>query len=317
MTKCMALVLPLLLFASSVEAQTLLNIRFENDDFARHFERVGNGVALDALPDRKKCLAIDGAAGTLVLKPIQVKPLQKYKMTIRAAVDSKDTVESNDRIPEISIKTYGKAFSGYELNFFDVKGQEAAFRLYETVLIHSSGAIISRKFHDYIVVFYAPPKADTLRLKLRPQKNRLLIEGVKLEIENAEGTINCNPDFRYGELNPSGWVPHPEGRLYRCPDGKTVLKSGPSAHCAFFSVDDQSRYSFYCKGIGYDAKAGKATVSFYDEDGNSIGSTHLFWDKDMKDGATKESIKPPPGSVRAMVHVALVIFEEVRVTKDK
>jgi hypothetical protein len=317
MTMCLALLLFLFLFTSSVEAQPLLNIRFDNDEFAGHFERVGNGVALDALPDRKRCLALDGAAGSLVLKPIQVKPLEKYKLTIRAAVDSKDTVESNDRIPEFSKKTYGKAFSGYELNFFDPEGQEVAFRLYKTVLIRTSGEIISRNIHDYVTVFYAPPKADTLRLKLRPQKNKLLIEGVKLESENAEGTVNCNPDFRYGELNPSGWVPHPEGRLYRRPDGRTVLKSGPSAHCAFFSVDDQSRYSFYCKGIGYDAKAGKATVSFYDENGNSIGSTHLFWDKDMKDGATKESIKPPPGSVRAMVHVALVIFEEVRVTKDK
>jgi hypothetical protein len=37
----------------------------------------------------------------------------------------------------------------------------------------------------------------------------------------------------------------------------------------------------------------------------------------MKDGATKENIKPPPGSVRAMVHVVLVILEEVSVTKDK
>ena len=58
-------------------------------------------------------------------------------------------------------------------------------------------------------------------------------------------------------------------------------------------------------------------VPIKDENGNTIGSTHLFWDKDMKDGATKESLKPPPGSVRAMVHLALVIFEEVRVTKDK
>jgi hypothetical protein len=317
MTKCSAWVLLLFLAASSVEAQPLLNIRFDNDEFAGYFERVGKGVALDALPDRTKCLAIDGAAGSLVLKPIQVKSLQKYKLTIRAAVDSKDTVETNDRIPEISIKTYGKAFSGYELNFFDAKGQEAAFRLYNTVLIRTSGEIISNKVHDYIAVFYAPPKADTLRLKLRPQKNKLLIESVKLEIENAEGTINCNPDFRYGELNPSGWAPHPEGRLYRRPDGKTVLKSGPSAHGPFFSVDDRSRYSFYCKGTGYDAKAGKTTVSFYDEDGASIGSTHLFWDKDMKDGATKESIQPHPGSVQAMVHVALVILEEVRVSKDK
>jgi hypothetical protein len=317
MTKCLAWVLSLFLFASSVEAQPLLNIRFDNDDFAGHFERVGNGVALDALTDRKICLAIDGAAGSLVLKPIEVRPLQKYKLTIRAAVDSKETVENNDRIPEISKKTYGKAYSGYELHFFDAKGQEAAFRLHRTVLIRNSGEIISQKVHDYIAVFYSPPKADTLRLTLRPQKNKLLIEGVKLEIENAEGTINCNPDFRYGELNPSGWAPHPEGRLYRRPDGRTVLKSGPSAHCAFFSVDDQSRYSFYCKGTGYDAKAGKATVSFYDENGNSIGSTHLFWDKDMQEGATKESIKPPPGSAQAMVHVAIVILEEVRVTKDK
>ena len=37
--------------------------------------------------------------------------------------------------------------------------------------IRTSGEIIYRNIHDYVTVFYAPPKADTLRLKLRPQKN--------------------------------------------------------------------------------------------------------------------------------------------------
>ena len=53
MSKYLALVLFLFPAASSVGAQTVLNIRFDNENLARYFERVGNGVALDTLPDRK------------------------------------------------------------------------------------------------------------------------------------------------------------------------------------------------------------------------------------------------------------------------
>ena len=47
MTKCLASVLLLFLAASSGDAQPVLNIRFDSDDFARHFERVGGGERID------------------------------------------------------------------------------------------------------------------------------------------------------------------------------------------------------------------------------------------------------------------------------
>jgi len=315
MNKCLALVV--FLAASSAGAQPVLAVRFDNDKFAVHFERVVNGVALGVSPERKKCLVIDGTVRTLTLKPIAVKPLKKYKLTIRAAVDGKDTIENNDRIPEFSRMTGGRRFTGYAVTFLDKEGRETGLKLRGSRLVDNSGVIISRKINDFVHVFYSPPGVYKMRLDLMPRKNKLLIESIKVEVEKDEGTVNCNPDFRYGELNPSGWRPDFDGRLYRRPDGKTVLKSGYSASSPVFPVNDHSRYSFYCKGSSYEAKRGKATLHFYDENGGRKGSIHLFWADAMKDGATKKGVKPPPGTFQAQVIVSRAIFEELRVTKDK
>ena len=313
------LIMAIVLSAVPAGAQSVLDLTFGDGDSAGHFERVGKGVGLAVSPDGKPCVGIDGAVKSLALKPVTVKPLVKYKLTIRAAIDGKDTVESNDRIPELVTQTAGRGFAGYGLTFLDTEGQETGFILRKSSFVVNAGAIISGRVNNIVHVFYSPPKADKIRLTLRTGKNKVLIERIQLELENEEGTVNCDPDFRYGELCPSGWTWDSEGRLYRRPDGKTVLKSGTSAASPLFIVNDQSRYSFYCKGTAYDAKpeSGKATVSFYDENGVNLGTTHLFWAEAMKNGATKKGLKPPPGATQAKAGVERAIFEELRVTNDK
>jgi len=317
MNKYLPWVLVLFLAASYAGAQPVVDIRFTNNDSARYLERTGNGVTGGVSPDGKKCLQIDGAVASLALKPIPLKPMQKYKLTIRAAVDSKDTIESNDRILELSRMGGGRSFSSYAVTFLDKEGKKTGLIVRGTTFVGNSGVIISSKVNDFVHVFHSPPKVARMRLDLSPRKNKLFIESIKLEVEKDEGTINCNPDFRYGELNPSGWRPDYDGRLYRRPDGKTIMKSGYSASSPIFPVNDHSRYSVYCKGNSYEAKTGKTTLNFYDEKGGRKGSIHLFWADAMKDGGTKTGIMPPPGTFQAQVVVGHALFEELRVTKDK
>jgi hypothetical protein len=317
-------VLSLLLATASVNAQTVVDISFDSDNDVKHFESPVDGVALGKSPDQKNCLIIDGKVDAQPLKPIKVQPLKKYKLTMRAAIDAADTLETNDRLPEFSSVARSESFAGCDLHFSDKEGRNVFFELYgkdrfegTRKIKAESVNVVTRKLRDYVFVFYAPPMAETLHINLAPRKRTLLVERMVLEVEDAEGTVNCNPDFRYGELNLSGWRPDTEGRLFRRPDNTTVLKCGTAATSSVFVVDDELRYSFLCKGIGYDKKSGKVIVLFFDENGNELGHTHLFWDRDMQEGATKAGIRPIPGSKLAILKASLVILEKVIVTKDQ
>jgi len=314
--------LSLLLTAASVNAQTV-DISFDNDDFAKHFESAVEGVTLGKSADKKNCLIIDGQFDALALKPIKVQPLKKYKLTMRAAIDAADTIEINDRLPEFATVSRGNSFAGCEFHFLDTEGKNVFFtldgkdRFEGTRKIKAQSInVVTRKHHDYVFVFYAPPMAETLHINLTPRKRRLLVEKLSLEVEDAEGTINCNPDFRYGDFNLSGWSPGPEGRLFRRPNGTTVLKCGSASTSSVFLVDDELRYSFLCKGVGYDKKSGKVIVLFFDENGTELGHTHLFWDRDMQEGATKAALKPIPKSKMAVLKGSLIVLEKVMVTQD-
>lgn len=316
MSKYVALVL--LLATPAAWGQPVLDIKFGDGDSAPYFEKAARGVALGVSADGTKCLGMDGSVISLALKPVPVRPLEKYKLTIRAAVEGKDTMESNDRIADFARQTGGRTVAGYALTFLDAEGRQTGFILRGTALVANSGTILSGTINDVVQVFYSPPRANTMQLVLSPRKHKLLVESIRLEVEQNEGTVNCNPDFRYGELSPSGWSWDSEGRLYRRPDGKTVLKSGVSGNSPIFPVSDQSRYSFYCRGSAYEIKQefGNATVSFYDETGGNLGGMHLFWAEAMGEGAKKTQIKPPPGATQAQVNLRRVIFEELRVTED-
>jgi len=308
--------LSLLLATTSANAQSLLDITFDNDSGATQLEQAVGAVTWGTARDQS-CLVVDGNVAKQAFKPIAVQSLKKYILTIGAAVDDLDTIETNDRIAEIATKNRGHSFAECEMEFFDSSGKKTTFLLYGTIPMEAFGInIVSREFRDYVLVFYSPPGADTLQLSFSPRNRKLFIKSIRLAPETAEGTVNCNPDFRYGEFNASEWDPDSEGRLFRTPDKRTVLKCGYNSRSSFFAVDDDSRYSFLCQGTGYESEDGKVIVTFYDEVGNELGYTHLFWDKDMQEGATKTGIKPIPGSKLAMLQPSRIILEKVMVTKD-
>ncbi|QDT07322.1 hypothetical protein K227x_57490 [Rubripirellula lacrimiformis] len=306
----------LLLAVTSANAQSLLDITFNQSRDVTQFEPLTDGVTWGTARDQS-CLIVDAGVATQALKPIAVESPTKYKLTLRAAVDDSDTIETNDRIAEIMSKNGGRSFAECELDFFDSSGNKTTFLLYGSTAVDTSGiAIVSGEFRDCVFVFYAPPNADTLRLSLTPRKRTLYVQSLKLEPETTEGTVNCNPDFRYGQFNAGGWRPNSEGRLFKRPDNRTVMKCGSDSRSSFFPVDDESRYSFLCQGTGYGPISGKVIVTFYDEAGQELGYTHLFWDRDMQQGATKSGIQPIPGSKFAMLKPSRIILEKVMVTED-
>ncbi len=307
----------ILLTATTLKADPILDISFENDASLDQFESPGEGLTFEKDGEKSGYLSFDAKTGDQKMKPVPVASLRKYKLSIIGAVDSADTIEANDRIPEIIAANRGRGFARCELEFFDSEGNEATFLIYGRIPRRvDSIHFVSREMQKYVTVFYAPPQAETLRLTLGPKNRGLKLKKLVLESETAEDSVNCNPDFRYGPLNLSGWNPDTEGRLYLRPDGTTVLKCGYGAGSSMFAVDEETRYSFFCKGESYASTGGKVTVSFFDIAGNELGNTHLFWGKDMEDGATKSKIQPLPGSKLAQIKASRVILQEVKVTED-
>ncbi len=164
-------------------------------------------------------------------------------------------------------------------------------------------------------VFYTPDHTAEIQLELTPNRNQLFVEYFKLEPETAEGTVNANPDFRYGPLNPCGWAA--QTRFFRTPDGKTLAQCEYYNGSPFFLADGGNSYSYYIKGV--EAAPGNATVivAFYDEKGDKAGTTHLFHGNEVKNGAVRTGLKPPPGTFQAQVIATNMILSEWRVTRDQ
>ncbi len=302
------------LLALEVFAEATADIKFDSN------------AALDSiLKNSRKYVTISSQSGTshLLIGPnigyvkfntVPLSPKTKYKLTLRAYTDRTDCVESNNTALEFARSSYGRTYPEYVINIFDKAGKPLNLMLYGKIPIVYSAPIISRDAVDYVYVFYTPDAAAGMQLELRLNRNKLFIERFKLEKECSEGAINCNPDFRYGPLNPNGW--HTQTRFFQTPEGKTVAQCEYYNGSPFFLLDEHNRYSFYCKGIASGVGASSATVNFYNVKGIKIGTTHLFHGKDMKNGGKKSGLKLPPGTFQAQVVVTNTILSEWRVTKD-
>ncbi len=301
---------------ASLIAETSVDIKFDSDQAIKHLEAPGPGVTYGKILGGKSCLVLKSDVGSQAIRSIPVKPLQKYKMTIRAAVESAETIEANDRISKIMRMSRGKGFATCEVKFFNKDGHEVTFKLYGHTRGTAPVRIISQKAIDYVAVFYAPARAESLQILFEPRSRMLIVERVIVAPEVSEGTVNCNPDFRYGDFSLCGWNPGAEGGAFKLPNGATVLKCGEGGRGVRFPVDDSAKYSFHCKGTDYSDQGGKVMVSFYNSKGDQLGSTHLFWGKDMVKGGSKKNIQPLPGSTSAVISASKVILEYVKVTAD-
>ena len=199
MSKYLALVI---LLARRLPGATVLDIKFGDGDFAPILKSA-RGVALDVSP-MDEMSGMDGSVNSLALKPVPVKPLEKYKLTIRAAVEGKDTVESNDRIADFAKQTGGRTVAGYALTFLDAEGRQTGFILRGTALVANSGTILSGTINDVCNV-YSPPRANTMLRCSKPAQGQVVSKD-QLGSRAERRTVKTATVFRYGELSPSGGV---------------------------------------------------------------------------------------------------------------
>ncbi len=306
------ILISLLAFGALAEVPT--DIAFNSSAALDNIQKSSRGNVKIDKKSGSLCLLIGANAGSVKFNSLPLEPKTKYKLILRTSTDRADCIESNNTALEFARSSYGRAYPEYRINIFDKAGKPQNLMLYGKIRIIYSAPVISRSAADYVYVFYTPENAAAMQLELKPNHNKLFIESFKLEKEKTEGTVNCNPDFRYGPLNPCGW--HAQTRFFKSPDGKTVAQCEYYNGSPFFLLDEQSRYSFYCKGTGTGIGASKAVVNFYNVKGIRLGTTHLFHGKDMKNGGRKKGLKPPPGTFQAQLVVTNTILEKWQVTRD-
>ncbi len=296
----------IILIAFSAPAEVIFN----SDAALTHIqEKFRKGVKITG-----SGLAVEANTASVRFNSMPLEARTKYKLTLRAYTDRPDCIENNDMALEFARTSRGKVYPEYAINCLDGEGKPRTLMLYSKIKIGYSAPVVSRSAADYIYVFYTPDGATDMQLELRPNRNRLFVERFNLEKESGEDTINPNPDFRYGPLNPCGWAA--QTRFFRTPDGKTVAQCGYYNGSPFFLLDEKGSYSYYCKGV--EAGPGKATivVSFFDVNGVKTGTTHLFHGPEVKGGAVKAGLNPPPGTFQAQVIVTNMILSDWRVTRD-
>lgn len=305
----------LALFLSGAAAQAPVDTEFKSArDLGAIQEKFRQGVEIGSA-NGVSVLSAGANVNAIRFSAVPLEPKTKYKLTLRAATKRPDCVESNDMALDFARNARGRIYPEYSINCFDKDGKPRHLMLYGKIRIQFSAPVISGNLEDYVYVFYTPDSTAEMQLVLTPNRNQLFVERVKLEKENGEGTVNPNPDFRYGPLNPCGWAA--QTRFFRAPDGKNFAQCGYYNGSPFFLLDDGGLYSYYLKGEEAAPGKGEMTVSFFDVNGVKTGTTHLFHGNQVKDGAVKKGLKPPPGTFQAQVIATNMILPEWRVTRDQ
>jgi len=246
--------------------------------------------------------------------PIPVEPGKKYKLVIKARVESDLVVEKNHRALQLTRKN-PRILSGYTVAFHDANG--AAVQLVPMgggMAAHNgiSGKFLTENEHPYVNVFHVPQGASSLTISFRTAGVPTWVSGVELSEETREGTVNVNPDFRYGELNYCGWSTGRSGKLHVLPDGKGVLASGWGGGARVFPVDPNRQYRVTAVG---EAAEGAINIRYLDQAGQTIGNMFLI--RPTRQGATREFV-PLPGSAAALLSITKPLFlEQLRVEEIK
>lgn len=276
-------------------------------DFEVDFSRDDVGSLFD--PSSSKVTA--AAEGKVMLPTsaeTRVLPVvggRKYKLEMQASVDGDFVVEKNERAHILTLQSHlHRLASTYSLIFLDAGGNEVAWPGQRTL----TGFFLTNASHPYTAVFYAPEGATALKVRFHSNGRPAALFRLRLVPEDEEGSINPNPDFRYGELSYCGWSPLRDGRLHTRPDGKTVLNSGHLGTSPAFPMQSGRTYRFSARGEG-----ANINIQYYDKDGKRLISRFLFA---PSPGGVESEVVPPEGTVMARaVMSGVVVLEEFRVVE--
>lgn len=283
----------LLFFANIANA---FEVNFAKDDLERLFDTETPPVVSDGLmtiPSRIETRALPVTAG------------KKYKLEMAAQVDGDFVVEKNTRA-HIMARQQPHLSSVYRVVFQNASGGEVR----PLGGVTPDGFFLTQALQPYVSVFYAPPEATGVKVYFQANGRKTQLANLRLVEETEEKTLNPNPDFRYGELNYSGWQSQRDGRLYKRPDGKVVFNGAYSARSPAFPLEAGRKYRASAIGQG-----GAVEIQYFDRDGKSLLKRHLLRPAD--EGAEAELI-PPAGTVAAnFLLTGGAIVQEVKIVEAK
>ena len=232
---------------------------------------------------------------------------KKYKLEISAGVGGDFVVEKNDRAHILTLQSHQhRLSSGYAVVFEGADGGEIPGLGGDGV----RGFFLTSAFRPYTSVFYAPPGAKNLKVRFQTNGRATRIAGLRLAEETEEGTVNPNPDFRYGELSYSGWRPGRDGRIFQRPDGKFVLNVGRGGVSPVFPLEAGRKYRAMARGTG-DA----VNIQYLDSGGKSLLSSFLF--RPVPESVETEFVPPQETAAGRLVFGGGAILEDIRVTPEK
>ena len=226
---------------------------------------------------------IDGQANQVETTPISIEGGKRYELAMHARVDGRFVVEHNARAHKLALDSFRhRLASAYLLIFVDDNNEEISRFGYE-----SRGFFITEQWHRYVMAFHTPAEATAVKVRFTPSGHTTHLRDASLADITDQQTINLNPDFRYGELNYSGWNPRRDGRLYQRPDDVVVLRPGYGGTSPIFPLNDSVAYEIRARGEG-----GRINMTYFDEEGNRLHSRFLIR---PGDGEEPVEFTPPQG----------------------
>ena len=221
---------------------------------------------------------------------------------------SRHTIEAYERIRILNPRY---AASRLRLAFYDDKGEALAGGVVDVF-------ILTQAFHEYVRIFYPPPKAGAFRVFVRPAKDAdVAIRELRVstDVQGPEReSINPHPTFEYGDLNTHGCQSGYGGRFYTRPDGKTVWKTGFLGYSPSFPVEANRFYEFYCRGKKYRGRKSYVLLDCHNgQDRRPVKSMRL----EMSDTGETTEVKIPAGTVSGRLRCYCVILEVHRAARSK
>lgn len=283
-------------------------------DFSKDSAEALFATSAGALPEISDGAARLPSRSESVLLPVVGG--KKYKLEMSAETGGDFVVEKNDRAQILTLQSPGNLLaSTYQVVFQNAAGGEVPplGNVASRSRSAPTGFFLTNKRHPYVSVFYVPPEATNLQVRFQSNGRSTRIASLRLTEETAENAVIPNPDFRYGDLNYSGWLPQRDGRLYTRPDGKTVLHAGYGGTSPFFPLDPGTTYEITAIG---DGNKGKATINIEYIDKNGASLLNRFLIRPDPKGA-KTELTPPPGTVAGRLVTYGVILEEFLIRKVK
>lgn len=278
-------------------------------DFSKEGSKELFSEAQGALPEVSQGkLTLPGRIETLALP---VRAGKKYKLQITAQIDGDFVVEQNDRahIQVLQSHLY-RLTSSYTLIFLDAQGNEiGAVGSSVRGVPAPGGFFLTKEPGAYVFVFYVPEHATAMKVLFQSNGRITRLLNFQLIEEREEGTVNPNPDFRYGELNYNGWRPGRDGRLYERPDGKVVLNSGYGGVSQLFPLSPENKYNVSSIGEG-----AHVNIEYFDAEGTSIATRFLV--RPTLEGAKTEFVPPEGTAAGRLSATRNVLLHEIRIEKN-